>query len=126
MVTTGDEFNAAVAAELRGARGASQFTLEELADRSTLSRQTVMRYLNGKREIPLPALYAMCGALGIDPVTLFRRAQERLDSVSVPVGTVTDISSRFRANEELTVEELEGERRQAATRDPEMETPESD
>lgn len=69
-------FAAAVAAELRAERARQQITLDVLVEMTGLSKSAVLRYLNGQRDIPLPAFFALCDALAISPALLFERAQE--------------------------------------------------
>lgn len=65
MANTGDSFNAAVAAELRAQRGRIKKTVDSLVRETGLSKSAVLNYLNDKRDIPMPALFALCRALGI-------------------------------------------------------------
>lgn len=67
----GDVFNAAVAAELRAQRSREQITIEQLVERTGISRSAVLNYLNGKRDIPVPMLSELCRALGVSPVKVF-------------------------------------------------------
>lgn len=76
MTTYGEAFNAAVAAELRAERARTGVTLAELVEGSGIAQSSVQRYLGGKRDIPLTALYDMCTVLGIDPRVIFERAQD--------------------------------------------------
>ncbi|MBD8103841.1 hypothetical protein PlfCFBP13513_15165 [Plantibacter flavus] len=60
------DFNDAVAAELRRQRAARGLTIDEVARRAGMVRTTVLRYLNGKRAIPIGALYGLSGALSVE------------------------------------------------------------
>jgi len=71
----GIQFNAAVAAELRGQRGKVRMTVDTLAQTTGYAKSTVLNYLNGKRDIPLPALSELCQALGVSPIAIFERAE---------------------------------------------------
>jgi len=77
MVDSGSSFNAAVAAEFRAERGAKQLTVEQLAEQSGLVPGTLLRYLNGKRAIPIPALYYIAKALDVPPREIVVRAEKR-------------------------------------------------
>lgn len=73
----GSSLNAAVAGELRAANARQpRLTLDDLAKATGISRSTLFRYLNGKRDIPLSALDIICRALGVDPVRIMRDALE--------------------------------------------------
>ncbi len=79
MGNYGDNFNAAVAAELRGERAKARITIDALVASTGYAKTTVLNYLNGKRDIPLPALAELCRALGVDPRTIFERAEQSVD-----------------------------------------------
>lgn len=79
MGTYGDTFNAAVAAELRGQRAKTRITVDTLVTATGYAKTTVLNYLNGKRDIPLPALAELCRALSIDPRVIFERAEQAVD-----------------------------------------------
>lgn len=81
MGTYGDAFNALVAAELRAERGRSKLTVDNLITKTGLSKSAVLNYLNGKRDIPTPALFELCSALGVDPRVIFERAQEAMEKL---------------------------------------------
>lgn len=81
MEHTGDEFNAAVAAELRAQRGRVKKTVDAVVQETGLSKSAVLNYLNDKRDIPVPALYLLCRALGISPGDVIDLA-ERAESVA--------------------------------------------
>lgn len=74
----GDEYQAAVARELQGERAIVGFTYDDLASSSGLNTQTVMRYLTGKRDIPMTALFEICKALGVTASEIFERAERRI------------------------------------------------
>lgn len=79
MGTYGDRFNAAVAAELRAQRGRVQMTIEQLVAATGLSKSAVLNYLNGKRDIPTPALVELCGALSVSPQAIFVSAENAVE-----------------------------------------------
>ena len=79
MGTYGDAFNAAVAAELRAQRGRVQMTIEQVVVATGLSKSAVLNYLNGKRDIPTPALVEMSSALGISPQAIFISAENAVE-----------------------------------------------
>lgn len=72
---TASDFNAAVAAVLRRARTDQGLTFDELSSRAGMVRRTVLRYLNGGREIPVPALFSLARALDVAPHEILSRAE---------------------------------------------------
>ncbi|NUJ89170.1 helix-turn-helix transcriptional regulator [Plantibacter sp. MCCC 1A11337] len=74
-VDTGSDFNAAVAAALRQARTDRGLTFDELSSRAGMVRRTVLRYLNGGREIPVPALFSLARALDVAPHEILSQAE---------------------------------------------------
>lgn len=78
---TWDNLAAAVASQLRAERAAAQMTYKELADAAGMTEQSVMRYLTGKRDIPLPEFAKMAEALGLTPYELMKRAESRIHQV---------------------------------------------
>ena len=77
MDTDGKKSGDALAAELRAERGAKELSIEALADRAGLHKVTVMRYLKGDRDIPVPAFYQLAQALGVSPTDLLDKAEDR-------------------------------------------------
>lgn len=73
-----DKLPAATVEQLQAERGAKRFTYKQLAEASGLKEQTVMRYLIGKRDIPLQELIAMTEALDLSLGELFERATQRI------------------------------------------------
>lgn len=80
MGTYGDAFNQAVAAELRAERGRKKITIENLVVATGLSKSAVLNYLNGKRDIPTPALMELARALDTDARIIFDRAYQALEN----------------------------------------------
>lgn len=79
MDTTGEAFAKAVAAELRGERAKKDLLVSDLVERAGISKSAVLHYLNGQRDIPIPAFFALCDALGVSPTVIFKRAEESVD-----------------------------------------------
>ena len=65
MKEYGEKINQAVAAELRAQRARTRISFDALTEQVGLAKPTVLRYLNGQRSIPLPALAELCRALGL-------------------------------------------------------------
>lgn len=74
----GDLFGKAVAEQLRAERSAARLTQKQLAERAGMSDQSVMRYLNGTRDIPIAALADIANALGVSVEVIVERATQRL------------------------------------------------
>ena len=74
----GENLASAVAQQLRAERGAAGLTYKDIAERTGLAEQSVMRYFTEKREINTSVLGALCDALGVTPQDLLRRAVERI------------------------------------------------
>jgi transcriptional regulator with XRE-family HTH domain len=77
MGNYGDKFNSAIAGELRAQRARISMTIEELVEKTAISKSTVLMYLNDKRQMPMPAFFELCKALGVDPADLFAAAQKQ-------------------------------------------------
>jgi len=88
------DFNDAVAAELRRQRAARGLTIDEVARRAGMVRTTVLRYLNGKRAIPIGALYGLSGALSVEAHRVVAAAEASFAAMSaadgIPVVGATD------------------------------------
>ena len=80
MEATSTHLATAVAQQLQAERAANKLTYTELAAAAGLGQQTVMRYLNGDRDIPIRALIDLASALEIRTDELIRRAEDRLQS----------------------------------------------
>lgn len=76
METTPGGFARAVADELRAERAKKNMTIADVVAAAGLSKSAVLHYLNGQRDIPIPALVALCSALRISPTVIFERAEE--------------------------------------------------
>lgn len=72
-------FAQAVAAELRAERSRLRVSFPDLAERTGIPRNTLLRYLNGQRDIPMPAFGRIARALGIDAGEMLDAIQTRLD-----------------------------------------------
>jgi transcriptional regulator with XRE-family HTH domain len=78
MGNYGDTFNSAIAGELRAQRARISMTVDELVEKSGLSKSAVLYYLNEKRQIPVPAFFELCRALDVQPSELFEAAQKQV------------------------------------------------
>lgn len=117
--------NRALAAEIRAERAAVGITVRELALRSGVPYGTLNRLLPGERDISFGQLTQIAGALGLTPSELSDRAIRRMGGMDAVVsGVGAQNVSPLRRVEDMTVEEIESERKKAATIDPEMDTDE--
>ena len=73
-----DALTTAVAAALRAERAASQLTQKEVAAKSRLGYQTVMRLEKGERSPNVEQLAALCSVYGLTISELIERAEGRL------------------------------------------------
>ena len=70
--------NGAIAGELRAERGRQRVTFDALADRTDISRRTLIRLLNGERAINMATLESISEALGVVPSEIIRAAEAQL------------------------------------------------
>jgi transcriptional regulator with XRE-family HTH domain len=128
IVETNDQksaANRALAAEIRAERAAVGLTVKELAVRSGVPYGTLNRILPGERDINYTQIVQISAALGLDPAELSNRAMRRLGGLEAVVSEVQGHNvTPLRRVEDMTVDEIEAERKQAATIDPEMDTDE--
>lgn len=74
-----DDFTKAIAAILKAKQqedGQPSYT--QIAARTTMSRPTVERILNGRRDITARYLREMCGVLGLDPAQVVDDAEQSI------------------------------------------------
>ena len=76
-ITLGAALGRQIAAD-RTARG---WTLEQLAERTGIHRNTIWKYENERTQIPLGAISDIADAFGIPPHRLMRTAEERRDDM---------------------------------------------
>lgn len=73
-----EPLSAAMAATLRAERAARGVTIAQLVEKAGMSKSTVLRLLNGDREVNTRYLSRLAAAMDMQPETLMRRAAERL------------------------------------------------
>lgn len=78
MGSYGEDLQGAIVRQLQAERAAVGMTYAEVAVKSSMTEQTVMRYLTGKRDIPMTAFLDMCLAMSVDPRELVLLAERRL------------------------------------------------
>ena len=79
----GHDIQAAMAVQIKAELAAKGWTQPALAKASGIPTSTLYRYLNGERDIPLPAFVTIADAMGISYLELAARAQRRLDGENV-------------------------------------------
>lgn len=79
MNNYGERLQEAAGRQIRAERAALGITQSELAEKIGKNQQTVMRYENGKRDIPVDDLALIGKAFGIGLIELLRRAEERIE-----------------------------------------------
>lgn len=72
------DLSLAVAAQLRAERAIANMTVDELAKRSGVSKNSLLAVLNGKRTADVVQVERICRALGVRMIDLFVRAEARL------------------------------------------------
>lgn len=80
MGAAASRFNAAVGRQLRAEISAGGSSIAAMARTIGMARSTLDNYVNGERDIPVPAVYAVCAELSVDPHLLVKRAEERFAS----------------------------------------------
>lgn len=73
-----EAYTAAVAAELRAARARLQMSFPEIASATGIPRNTLLRYFNGQRDIPVPSFGRIARAMGLQPGELLDSVQAEL------------------------------------------------
>lgn len=76
--------NAAVAAELRAERVAQEVTFDDLTERVSLSKSTLLLLFNARRLISIEALVEIADALGVSVLEIVERAERRLAKDAPP------------------------------------------
>jgi transcriptional regulator with XRE-family HTH domain len=73
-----EAYTAALAAELRAARARLQMSFPEIATATGIPRNTLLRYFNGQRDIPVPTFGRIARALNLSPGDLLDAVQTQL------------------------------------------------
>lgn len=79
-----EAYREAIAAELRGAkaRRRPKITVADIMRDSDLAKSTVLNYLNGKRDIPMPVFRKLCSLLDADPRAVFDAADKAVEDLT--------------------------------------------
>ncbi|MSS85004.1 helix-turn-helix transcriptional regulator [Actinomycetaceae bacterium WB03_NA08] len=95
--------NAAIAAELRAERSAQQITFDDLAQRTEISKQTLLRIFNGKRAVTMAYLEAICVEFNVAMSDIMQRAERRLGRGGVGLSPAPAASDKHRDLSDLDV-----------------------
>jgi len=76
-----DAYNTAVAAVLSDRRKELRMTIDELTEKTELSRATVLRLLAGQRDIRMGYFIALVRALDVEPSQVITEASARIPAV---------------------------------------------
>lgn len=79
------DINEATAKALQAAKAVSGMTFEELSEKAGVPIQTLFRMTKGSRDIKIPTLAAVAGAMGLTVVDIMQDA-ERIMERSNPDG----------------------------------------
>lgn len=71
-------FNVIVGSLLRAEASYRKLSVVKLAGLVDIERNTLTRYLNGERAIPIPVLYRICEAIDAKPERIISDATERM------------------------------------------------
>jgi len=72
---------AALGRQIAAERTRRSWTLDDLAERTGIHRNTIYKYENARTQIPLGAISDISDAFGIPPHRLMRAAEERRDDL---------------------------------------------
>jgi transcriptional regulator with XRE-family HTH domain len=73
-----DQFNVTVGGLLRAEAAMQRISVSKLSTLSGIERNTLTRYLNGERAIPIPVLYRVSETLGVSPESIVTAATARM------------------------------------------------
>ena len=79
MGTYGEDLQGAITRQMQAERAANGMTYADIAREASMTEQTVMRYLTGKRDMPMAAFLDICKALGFEPRELVLLAEMRMN-----------------------------------------------
>ena len=74
----GDHLATVVAQQLQAERAIKGWSYRALAEAAGMKEQTVMRYLTGRRDIPITEVGLLADALDLTPADLLGRAIQRI------------------------------------------------
>lgn len=78
MDNRAQQYQEAIAEQLRAERAARGLTIEGLTAKTTLHKSSVVRYLDGDRDIKMSALFELAAALELPVPELLTRAEQRI------------------------------------------------
>lgn len=112
MDTAAARFNRAVGSQIKAEIAAHGETVKGVAERSGISRSSLIKYLDGDRHIPVSSVYRIGQLWGLAPEIIVERATERFNSDEQRMrhsgAAVTDLASRRPSIPPFEVDELAG------------------
>ena len=75
-----NRFTVALGAQIRAEAAYRRVSVAQLARDVDIDRSTLIRYLDGKREMPISLLYDIGRDLGVSPQVIMNRTIERMGS----------------------------------------------
>jgi len=79
MDSTVDAYNAAVGAQMKAEIYGAGLNIKTASGKTGINYRTLIRYIDGERNIPIPVVFQIADATGLDARTIVGRAQERLE-----------------------------------------------
>lgn len=72
----------AIATEVRMGLAGKRWNQQDLADKVGITRETMSRYLSGKKQMPMTTFFRVADELGLSPRELMHRAEVRVEEDS--------------------------------------------
>lgn len=79
MATKNGSFHKAVIAEFDEARKEKGVSYRQLSEATGINTGTLSKYLAGNTSVTIQTIYDLCDGLGVDFMTIARKAQERIE-----------------------------------------------
>jgi hypothetical protein len=74
-----NEVKPAVGAQMKAEIFGAGLNIKTASNKTGINYRTLIRYIDGERNIPVPVVYQIADAVGLDARTIVERAEERLD-----------------------------------------------
>lgn len=105
------ELNRAIGFALTAARKRAPklSSYDELVAATGISESTIGRYMNGKRAVPLPALFELADAMGVPAAWIIARAEMEMEDRAASAAQGIPSQSRFDQRFSEIMAELEHE-----------------
>lgn len=83
MGNYGSEIQSALVTQVKAEMAARDMKQKDMAQHIGMQTSTLSRYLSGERDIPMPVVFSMAGALNLSIIELVQRAERRLEGKDV-------------------------------------------